>query len=104
MSLVMNEQTRKAAAVALRALADALEATETMPATEQRPSARYYTRKSWIDSSGGGGKEFDRALRELQSFKVGRGRLIRNRPVESSVVEEPRERAPLVTRVTDRVS
>lgn len=72
----MNEQTRKAVVGALRALADALESdVTTQPATTVAAGARYYTRRTWT-ASGGEGREFDRAVGELRSFKAGRRRLV----------------------------
>jgi hypothetical protein len=73
----MSPAAFNALAVALRGLADIFEAEASVDSAPETtgPSARYYTRKNWIES-GGEARVFDRAIGSIRSFRAGRKRTV----------------------------
>ena len=73
----MTPAISSALVTALRALADALEADAGRAAAPESSGtgARYYTRKSWVQT-GGEARVFDRAVESIRSFRAGRKRTV----------------------------
>jgi len=73
----MTPAVSSALVTALRALADALEgeAGRTVTPESSTSGARYYTRKSWVQT-GGEARVFDRAVESIRSFRAGRNRTV----------------------------